>query len=225
MREEAHHEPKPAFESHRGRRADAVKYAFPNEKSGTVRVTLKRVQGQLHLAVSDDGKGLDPRRANSGVGGRLRRDLRATARGAGRARERQQRYHRAFDITVAFSRVTIYARDRLNRSVGSLRRPRLASSCNAPLIAEVSLWPFSDSSASPPNRPGLGVKQTCSGHARILPSLNRTGLGVGTGYFSRAQLLRVRRSPGSTWHPCTHPASSNCVRAVQSRFLLVALGA
>lgn len=50
---------------------NAVKYAFPDEKSGTVRVTLKRVQGQLHLAVSDDGKGLDPRRADSGVGGRL----------------------------------------------------------------------------------------------------------------------------------------------------------
>jgi PAS domain S-box-containing protein len=50
---------------------NAVKYAFPDEKSGTVRVTLKRVQGLLHLAVSDDGKGLDPRRADSGVGGRL----------------------------------------------------------------------------------------------------------------------------------------------------------
>lgn len=50
---------------------NALKYAFPSEKSGTVWVTLKRVQGQLHLTVSDDGKGLDPRRADSGIGGRL----------------------------------------------------------------------------------------------------------------------------------------------------------
>ena len=50
---------------------NAVKYAFPGEKTGTVWVKLKRVQGQLHLTVSDDGKGMDARRADSGVGGRL----------------------------------------------------------------------------------------------------------------------------------------------------------
>jgi PAS domain S-box-containing protein len=50
---------------------NAVKYAFPGEKSGTVWVRLKRVQGLLHLTVSDDGTGLDPRRADSGIGGRL----------------------------------------------------------------------------------------------------------------------------------------------------------
>jgi PAS domain S-box-containing protein len=50
---------------------NAVKYAFPSETSGTVAVTLKRMPGGLRLTVSDDGKGLDPRRADSGVGGRL----------------------------------------------------------------------------------------------------------------------------------------------------------
>jgi len=34
-------------------------------------VTLKRLPGELRLTVADDGQGLDPRRADSGVGGRL----------------------------------------------------------------------------------------------------------------------------------------------------------
>lgn len=50
---------------------NAVKYAFPSETSGTVMVTLKRGEGELHLSVSDDGGGIDPQRADSGVGGRL----------------------------------------------------------------------------------------------------------------------------------------------------------
>jgi two-component sensor histidine kinase len=51
--------------------ANAVKYAFPDETKGTVMVTLKRVSGELRLTVADDGHGVDPRRADSGVGGRL----------------------------------------------------------------------------------------------------------------------------------------------------------
>ena len=50
---------------------NAIKYAFPSETSGTVVVTLKRIPGELRLTVSDDGKGVDPRRADSGLGGRL----------------------------------------------------------------------------------------------------------------------------------------------------------
>jgi two-component sensor histidine kinase len=50
---------------------NALKYAFPSETKGTVMVTLKRVPGQLRLTVVDDGKGVDPRRADSGLGGRL----------------------------------------------------------------------------------------------------------------------------------------------------------
>jgi PAS domain S-box-containing protein len=50
---------------------NAVKYAFPGEAKGTVVVTLKRVPGALRLTVADDGQGLDPRRADSGLGGRL----------------------------------------------------------------------------------------------------------------------------------------------------------
>ena len=50
---------------------NAVKYAFPGETKGTVLVTLKRVPGALRLTVADDGQGLDPRRVDSGLGGRL----------------------------------------------------------------------------------------------------------------------------------------------------------
>jgi two-component sensor histidine kinase len=50
---------------------NAVKYAFPDDTKGTVRVTLKRAPGELRLTVSDDGKGVDPEQADSGVGGRL----------------------------------------------------------------------------------------------------------------------------------------------------------
>jgi two-component sensor histidine kinase len=50
---------------------NAVKYAFPGEAKGTVTVTLKRVPGELRLTVVDDGQGLDPRRADSGLGARL----------------------------------------------------------------------------------------------------------------------------------------------------------
>jgi chemotaxis protein methyltransferase CheR len=50
---------------------NAVKYAFPGEAKGTVMVTLKRLPGELRLTVADDGQGLDARRADSGLGGRL----------------------------------------------------------------------------------------------------------------------------------------------------------
>lgn len=50
---------------------NAVKYAFPGATRGTVLVTLKRIPGELRLMVSDDGKGIDPRRTDSGLGGRL----------------------------------------------------------------------------------------------------------------------------------------------------------
>jgi len=50
---------------------NAIKYAFPGEAKGTVTVTLKRARGELHLTIADDGQGLDPRRADSGLGGRL----------------------------------------------------------------------------------------------------------------------------------------------------------
>jgi PAS domain S-box-containing protein len=50
---------------------NAVKYGFPDEAQGTVTVTLKRVSGELRLTVADDGQGLDPRRADSGLGGRM----------------------------------------------------------------------------------------------------------------------------------------------------------
>jgi two-component system, sensor histidine kinase PdtaS len=50
---------------------NADKYAFPGETKGTVLVKLKRVPGELHLTVADNGQGVDARRADSGLGGRL----------------------------------------------------------------------------------------------------------------------------------------------------------
>ena len=50
---------------------NAIKYAFPGEAKGTVIVALKRTRGELRLTVADDGQGLLPRRADSGLGGRL----------------------------------------------------------------------------------------------------------------------------------------------------------
>jgi PAS domain S-box-containing protein len=50
---------------------NALKYAFPGERKGTVTVSLKREPGELRLTVADDGQGLDPRGADSGLGGRL----------------------------------------------------------------------------------------------------------------------------------------------------------
>jgi two-component sensor histidine kinase len=51
---------------------NALKYAFPNEKQGTVMVTLKRFPGELRLTVADDGKGIaSHRRPDSGLGRRL----------------------------------------------------------------------------------------------------------------------------------------------------------
>ena len=34
--------------------------------------------------------------------------------------------------------------------------------------SDFRFWPFSDSSAGTSDRPSLGVKQKCSGHARIV---------------------------------------------------------
>ena len=50
---------------------NAIKYAFPSEQGGKVGVAFKRAAGMLRLTVSDDGKGADPRRLDSGLGGRL----------------------------------------------------------------------------------------------------------------------------------------------------------
>jgi two-component sensor histidine kinase len=50
---------------------NAVKYAFPGDTTGTVLVTLKRVPGELRLTVADNGQGIDFRRTDSGLGGRL----------------------------------------------------------------------------------------------------------------------------------------------------------
>jgi chemotaxis protein methyltransferase CheR len=50
---------------------NAIKYAFPPNTKGTVLVTFKREPGRLRLTVADDGRGVDPQRADSGLGGRL----------------------------------------------------------------------------------------------------------------------------------------------------------
>jgi two-component sensor histidine kinase len=50
---------------------NAIKYAFPGGTKGTITVTMKRTSAELRLTVADDGQGLDPRRGDSGLGGRL----------------------------------------------------------------------------------------------------------------------------------------------------------
>jgi two-component sensor histidine kinase len=51
---------------------NAIKYAFPpNTRKGTILVTFKREPAGLRLTVADDGKGVDPQRADSGLGSRL----------------------------------------------------------------------------------------------------------------------------------------------------------
>ena len=50
---------------------NAVKYAFPGDTQGTVLVTLKRVAGELRLTVADNGRWIDPKRGDSGLGFRL----------------------------------------------------------------------------------------------------------------------------------------------------------
>lgn len=50
---------------------NAIKYAFPPNTKGRVLVTFKREPGRLRLTVADDGTGVDPQRADSGLGGRL----------------------------------------------------------------------------------------------------------------------------------------------------------
>lgn len=50
---------------------NAIKHAFPPNSKGTVLVTFKREPAGLCLTVADDGKGADPQRTDSGLGGRL----------------------------------------------------------------------------------------------------------------------------------------------------------
>ena len=50
---------------------NAIKYAFPSNTKGAVLVSFKRERGRLCLTVADDGKGVDPQRADSGLGQRL----------------------------------------------------------------------------------------------------------------------------------------------------------
>ena len=50
---------------------NAIKFAFPPNTKGAVLVSFKREGGRLCLTVADDGKGVDPQRADSGLGGRL----------------------------------------------------------------------------------------------------------------------------------------------------------
>jgi two-component sensor histidine kinase len=50
---------------------NAIKYAFAPNTKGTIFVTFKRAHGGLRLTVADDGKGVDPKRVDSGLGGRL----------------------------------------------------------------------------------------------------------------------------------------------------------
>ena len=39
--------------------SNSIKYAFPEEKSGTIVISLKEMKGELHLQVKDNGVGID----------------------------------------------------------------------------------------------------------------------------------------------------------------------
>jgi two-component system, sensor histidine kinase PdtaS len=55
---------------------NALKYAFPDGRSGTIRVAFKsRDRDHAELSVGDDGVGFDPSLATSGLGGRLVRAM------------------------------------------------------------------------------------------------------------------------------------------------------
>jgi Histidine kinase-like ATPase domain len=73
---------------------NALKYAFPSETKGTVMVALKSVPGEFRLTAADDGKGIDPQRADSGRVAGWSRGLCPTARRPGRAGNQQPGYDR-----------------------------------------------------------------------------------------------------------------------------------
>ena len=50
---------------------NAIKYAFPGERPGTIQVTLRRMGDEAHLTIADDGIGHAPRSTGSGLGQRL----------------------------------------------------------------------------------------------------------------------------------------------------------
>jgi len=61
---------------------NALKYAFPDEKAGQIRIALKRQESdELKLTISDNGVGFDPSAESVGLGSRLIRAM-ATQLGA-----------------------------------------------------------------------------------------------------------------------------------------------
>ena len=59
---------------------NAIKYAFPGERPGTIQVTLRRMGDEAHLTIADDGIGNAPRSTgSSGLGQRLAGVVRAAA--------------------------------------------------------------------------------------------------------------------------------------------------
>jgi two-component system, sensor histidine kinase PdtaS len=50
---------------------NALRHAFPDDRRGSVRVSLRRSGGQLRIVVADDGVGIPAEQANKGYGMRL----------------------------------------------------------------------------------------------------------------------------------------------------------
>jgi len=62
---------------------NALKYAFPDGRSGTIRVSLKSLSPErCRFTVSDDGVGFDPEAARHGMGGRLIKAMVAQLQGS-----------------------------------------------------------------------------------------------------------------------------------------------
>ena len=58
---------------------NALKYAFPDDRAGTVTVRFSRDDGRFELVVADDGVGVSPETPPSGSGGLGQRLIRSLA--------------------------------------------------------------------------------------------------------------------------------------------------
>lgn len=107
---------------------NALKHAFPGERSGTIRITLRRREGDAEVVVADDGVGMpDIGRRNSGM--KLNRGLAAQIQGS---LEVESGGNRGTRITLRFPIAPAAdgqdASDAGGRQTGRPQAPRAANS-------------------------------------------------------------------------------------------------
>ena len=175
---------------------NALKYAFPSETKGTVMVTLKRVPGELRLTVADDGKGLDPLRADFGARRPTGRGLRPTARRPSRAGERQQGYDRALNLARQDVRRT--KRVRITRSHFETPPPHKRISILASTPSSTASQPTPSPSTEPP-APSACPPPRMTTQPRALPQSHPTPTTTRRSYLSPppAQTRLLRSNKGT----------------------------